>query len=88
MKRFALLLTILIAPPGLAAEPSIRIGSVTLNLAYAPSDSPIVLREYILPGETLQTWSRMASVRAFKKEKKPKEYLNRVGERADASLRG
>jgi hypothetical protein len=80
MKILVLIVSALVAPLCFAVEPSITIGSETFILAYAPSDSPIGLREYILPGESLQGWSRMASVRVFKKEKKPKEYLGRVGE--------
>ncbi len=85
MKILILFLAALIAPLGVTAEPSIKIGSVTLKLAYAPGDSPVGLREYILPGETLQNWTRMASVRVFKNEMKPTEYLSRVGEQVKKS---
>jgi len=71
---------LLLASSGFAAEPAITIGKYTFNLAYAPKDSPVGLREYVLPGETVDNWTRMASVRVFKGLKNPKELLDRIGE--------
>jgi hypothetical protein len=85
MKFSVAFLAIIVAPFCFAAAPSIKIGPVTLGLAYAPGDSPIGLREYVPAGETLQNWTKMASVRVFIKEKKPTEYLNRVGQQVMGS---
>jgi hypothetical protein len=61
------------------AEPQIRIGPVVLHLVYSPPESPVGIREYVLPGESTESWTRMGSVRVFKNEKKVQEYLDRVG---------
>jgi hypothetical protein len=61
------------------AQPTIAIGDVKLALAFTSKDSPESIREYIPKGESLDHWSRMASVRVFPKEKKPLDYLQRVG---------
>jgi len=68
------------AQAAIAAEPSIRIGSLTLARIYAPADSPVGLREYAPPGENAEAWTRLVSVRTFAKEKKAKSYLERVAE--------
>jgi hypothetical protein len=64
----------------LAAQPIVRIGNFTFVLAFAPTNSADSVREYIPKGESLNHWSRMASVRIFPKEKNPRDYLNRVGD--------
>lgn len=80
MKHLIIILLTLAASLRVDAEPLIRVGAVVLKLAYAPSDSPVGLREYVPPDQSVESWARMASVRMYKKEKKAKEFLHRLGE--------
>ena len=79
MKHLIITLLASAAALTVGAEPLIKVGSVVLKLAYAPPDSPVGLREYVPPNQSVESWARMASVRVYKKEKKAKEFLDRVG---------
>lgn len=77
MKRlFSVLIFIALAPAH--AAPSIVIGDLKLFQAYAPPESKVGLREYVPAGESIKSWTRMASVRVFKDQKDPKAYLTAV----------
>ena len=63
------------APTSPRARPAITIGPLTLLQAFAPSDSPVQLREYIPADETLAHWDHLASIRVFKDLTDPSAYL-------------
>ena len=79
MKPIYSLLVAMALTAAAKAQPTIAIGDVKLALAFTTKDSPESIREYIPKGESLDHWSRMASVRVFPKENNPLDYLQRVG---------
>ncbi|MDR2901980.1 MAG: hypothetical protein LBU87_02580 [Lactobacillales bacterium] len=59
------LLVFFFAPIVKAVPPMIKFGPTNYVLAYAASDGGDALNEYILPGQTLDNWTRMVAVRSF-----------------------
>lgn len=75
---YVIILTLVLAPLVHAESRYIQIGQLKLFLAYAPSDSPNQLREYLPKGQDLESWTRLASIRTLPNLKDPVAYLQAV----------
>ena len=77
MKRLILLHLLLALVIETCAEPYIIIGD--LKLVRVPSAVRTDgLREYIIEGDTVERWTRLASVRVFPNQRDPKAFLSAV----------
>ena len=75
----AMLLAITLAMETSAKE-AIRLEGETYYLAFTESNEDGSLKEFLLQGETLETWTRMVAVRNFRKIKSPKHYIESMAQ--------
>ena len=59
---------------------TIQIGTNTFHTAYTNSSSRGFLREYCLPAETTNNWTKLFSIRQFRNVESPKDYIDRMGQ--------
>jgi len=75
MKYFYLaVMGIILATLGLAKE-AIRLGDDVYFLAFEESNKEGSLKEFLPAGETLENWTRMVTVRHFKRSRSPKDHI-------------
>lgn len=82
MRRFLLpaVLSLAFACAAFAGKPYIKVGDRKMFLAYTPGLAANGLREYLPAGETLSSWTRLASVRVFPDLDNPSAFLKKVAE--------
>lgn len=68
-----------------AEAQSVTFDKTKFTLAYAPKDSPVSIREYLPPGETLEKWNQMLSSRVFTNLNNPEAYARDLAKRVAAS---
>jgi len=78
--RSLLSFAMLFALAGAAAGQNVTFDGQRFVLAYAPKDSPVNIREYLPPGETLDKWTRMLSSRTFKNLNDPEAYARKLAQ--------
>lgn len=80
MKNVSILALVLTFIVSAFAKETIHLGGDIYYLAYDESGEEGSLKEFLLEGETLETWTRMVAVRNFKKAKSPKDYIGSMAQ--------
>lgn len=72
------IITLLLAIIGFG-ESFVKVGEDKFVLAYENSDSPQgTIKEFILPGETLDSWTKLVAIREFPKERSAERYIGNM----------